>query len=211
MTWCAMKGAALGLSPHRTHATRRRWRSLRSVRRPAAPTVERRPPPGASVRRQVNAPGGGVAITPRSAAAEDSRRPSSWCPESRRPWPRRRSVNLRRRCYDPPQASRASGHRKDRRTAARSHARDGQAPVRKSAVAFRASPTPRAAVHERVRRRRRDRREYPRARPPAEHYRRRRVTTLVSQLEKNPLFRTTRSSERDIATARAMVAVIHYA
>jgi hypothetical protein len=37
------------------------------------------------------------------------------------------------------------------------------------------------------------------------------MTTLVSQLEKNPLFRTTRSSERDIATASATVAVILYA
>ena len=179
----ATRDAASGLSRGRTHATRRRWRSWNSWRFSATPNAERGRQRGASVQRLVAAPTAAGATTPRSGAVADSRRPLDLCPESRRPWPRSRSTGSHRRWGDPLQASRASGRRRGRRTAGRSHARVDQVPVRRSGAAFQASPTPRAAVRERVRRRTRDRRGYPRARPLAAHYLKGLATTLASQFE----------------------------
>lgn len=151
--WCAMRDGASGLSRDRIHATRRRWRSWRSWRCPATPNAERGHRRGASVRRLADTPEAVDATAPHSGAAADSRLPSGWCPGNRRPWPRSRCADLHRRWDGPPQASRANGRRNGRRTTARCHARAAPAPVRRSAVALQVSPTPRAAVRGRVRRR----------------------------------------------------------
>lgn len=199
-----MKDAAPELPRARILAMRRPWRSWNSWRCPATPNAERGRRRGASVRRPADAPAATGATAPRNGAAADNRHPSGLCPESRRPWPRSRSADFHGRWDGPPQASRASGRRKGRRMAGRSHAHVDRAPGRKSAAAFQASPTPPAAARGRVRRRTRDRRGCPRAIPQAErHSRRLLASRFASDLQsENSTFEPARGSPPHGTVAR---------